>query len=600
MRKHHGRSLSLCASFLLILLLFAGAQECRAGEATDGPGAFSGLGDIWERKTKAETETGKTYNTTPQLSEDDIFAMNGGDAAILHSEEGYVEFIRGRYYEGKVTDFEEGIDSLQGIASLIGLSKGCEFYGVYAEQNSLGYTFFTYQQRYGEFTLQNAVLKIVVDPEGYTAGLVSSFTPNVGIAPKDESAVTPEEAEEIVRKHFDGRALKFYPDYTRQTSVTISGIAYHAWAVFTDYPPGETPAEGRNYLQHLVAYDGSYLMYMAVASPGELVLGDNAQTELSLSWFEGMEEASWTGEVTLHDGSRKTLMLPVVRDPESGTYYLADLERHILLADCASYLTHHTILPYESEENSGWPEHYLLTYDSYIKVWDFFASYGLKSVDGFGIPMLILTDYCDESGNPVDNASFMGFDGGWALFAASTLNDFGEAVDVSAHEFTHGITTYTMAGDVYKNESGALNESLSDILGNLCEMMLGETEDTSWLLGEMSGRTVRSMSFPWLYRQPVTLGGTFYQETARQPDLSNDMGGVHTNSSLANHLAWQLCASGMSYQDAFLLWKETINLLTPYSGYKELHQALLFAAQIRGMDVEWLGMINMVCEQLGF
>ena len=44
--------------------------------------------------------------------------------------------------------------------------------------------------------------------------------------------------------------------------------------------------------------------------------------------------------------------------------------------------------------------------------------------------------------------------------------------------------------------------------------------------------------------------------------------------------------------DAFCLWKEVINLLTPYSGFREVHHALVFAAEIMQMDVKWMGMIH--------
>ena len=36
----------------------------------------------------------------------------------------------------------------------------------------------------------------------------------------------------------------------------------------------------------------------------------------------------------------------------------------------------------------------------------------------------------------------------------------------------------------YLNDSGAINESLSDIMGNLIETYITETDDTEWLIGE--------------------------------------------------------------------------------------------------------------------
>lgn len=586
------RGMMRAACLALCLCLLAGPAGAAGG----------GLWDYWQDKTggrdpETTRQEEKQYNTAAQLTEDDIFAMNGGNAAMLYTD-GYLTFLRGRYYDERILNSEDAILSLNGVAQLLGLSRGSEFYAVFTERNLDGYTIYTYQQRYGDLTLQNAVLKVIVDPQGYAAGLVSSFTPNVGFAPEDEPSITPEEAAEVVRQSFPGYTLTFYPEHTRQTSVTIDGVAVHAWAVFTDYPPEAPAPEGRRFLEHLVSYEGEYFLYMAVSSPDAMTLGDEAETALALGWFEGMTPDTYTGQVTLHDGTKRTVTVPVCRDA-AGKYYLADPERHILLSDYYSFIYEHRYAPWTSDDNAGWPEHYLITYDTYIRVYDFFAGYGLPSVDGCGMPVLILTDYCDAKGVPENNAGSLGTSAGWTVFSASSANDFGESVDVIAHEFTHGITGYSATGNIYENESGALNEALSDIIGNLVEQLMGATEDEAWLMGETSGWTVRSMSFPWAYRQPVRLGGSFYQEPARTPELENDMGGVHTNSGIVAHAAWEMCAAGLDQEEAFKLWMEAISLLTPRSGFREIHQALTFAAEMRGLDVNWMGVIEMVCEQAG-
>ena len=83
------------------------------------------------------------YNEVPQLSEADIYRMNQGNAAFLYNDQGYVSFLRGRFSDEKVTDAEKGVESLMGIADLLGLSKGSEFFAVYGEQDEYGYTYIT-------------------------------------------------------------------------------------------------------------------------------------------------------------------------------------------------------------------------------------------------------------------------------------------------------------------------------------------------------------------------------------------------------------------------------------------------------------------------
>lgn len=47
-----------------------------------------------------------------------------------------MSFLRGKFFEEKVTDAEKGVESLMGIADLLGLSKGAEFFAVYGEQDA--------------------------------------------------------------------------------------------------------------------------------------------------------------------------------------------------------------------------------------------------------------------------------------------------------------------------------------------------------------------------------------------------------------------------------------------------------------------------------
>lgn len=579
--------------------LLAGMPGITLASQAGGAASTIDLRDIETAKTEEPKEQSSVY----QMTWDDIDEMNHGDCAMLFTGD-YLTFLRGRYYDQKVTNYEEGIESLFGMQSLLGLTKGSEYFCVYGQTDETGYTSYTYLQRYGDITIQNAVLKIFVDPEGYTCGLVSSFTPNLGIAPEDESSITAQEAIEIVKTVYPGGAdLKYYPEQTRQTSITdVNGITSHCWAVFTKAPEDGSMSERPAYLEHLISYEGEYLYYMYVNSPEELVFGEDVMTEVALTWFAGLEPAQYTGTVTKHDGTKKEITVPVAYDPVEDVYYLADVERHILLSDYYSYMVEGEYDPLVSKDNTGWPDVYLLTYDSYIKIYDFYEMLGIKSIDDFGAPILLLTDWCTEDAarTPVYNAAFLGHALGWAMFGASSIGNFGECVDVIGHEFTHGICNYAMAGWNYINENGAIMEALSDIIGNLIEMILGETEDTTWLIPENSGVVFRSMSVPWLYQQPVTAGGRFYISPTDQPTEANDYGGVHTNSSLVNYVAWKLHAAGMDPMLEIRLYKEVINLLTPLSGFREFHQALLFAGEMIGLDIEWLVRIDMYCEEAGY
>ena len=127
----------------------------------------------------------------------------------------------------------------------------------------------------------------------------------------------------------------------------------------------------------------------------------------------------------------------------------------------------------------------------------------------------------------------------------STFRELSGGLDVVSHEHTHGITDCT-SDLVYQNESGALNESFSDMLGNGAEYYaasggLDATVTPDWYIGEdvyLGSTTVpgfRNMADPREDGDP-----DHYSERYTG---TSDNGGVHTNSAIPNH-AYYLVVNG--------------------------------------------------------
>jgi len=115
----------------------------------------------------------------------------------------------------------------------------------------------------------------------------------------------------------------------------------------------------------------------------------------------------------------------------------------------------------------------------------------------------------------------------------STRN-FSSALDVHAHELTHGVISST-SNLLYAYQSGALNESFADFFGAL-------VDDVNWTVGEslfFDGSAMRSLSNPNLYGQPGHMSEYSYLP------LSYDNGGVHVNSGIPNR-ALYLLAEGLT------------------------------------------------------
>ena len=117
---------------------------------------------------------------------------------------------------------------------------------------------------------------------------------------------------------------------------------------------------------------------------------------------------------------------------------------------------------------------------------------------------------------------------------------FSGALDIVAHELTHGVTNYTSQLE-YVGESGALNEAFSDIVGTSVEFFfqpVGTARgQADWLLGEDIARPggFRSMANPAAFGDP--------DHYSRRSLSDEDNGGVHTNSGIVNH-AFYLAVEG--------------------------------------------------------
>ncbi|MGH8969847.1 MAG: M4 family metallopeptidase, partial [Actinomycetes bacterium] len=160
---------------------------------------------------------------------------------------------------------------------------------------------------------------------------------------------------------------------------------------------------------------------------------------------------------------------------------------------------------------------------------------------------------------------------------------FAVADDVVAHEMTHGVTDAT-SGLFYWHQSGAINESMSDVFSELVDLAdsTSGVDDPAdrWLLGEdLSGGAGRDMEEPTAFEQPDRVGGTYWDL-----DLSyEDSGGVHTNSGVGNKAAFLITDGGTfngrtvagigEAKTANVYW-EANKRLTPAADYADLAAAL--------------------------
>jgi bacillolysin len=165
------------------------------------------------------------------------------------------------------------------------------------------------------------------------------------------------------------------------------------------------------------------------------------------------------------------------------------------------------------------------------------------------------------------------------------------ALDVVAHELTHGVTDYS-SRLIYRNESGALNEAFSDIMGTAVEFFHQPPGDGPLRADYENGEDVlrpggiRSMRNPSVWGDPdhysIRYTGT------------QDGGGVHINSGIANHAYFLAIEggthrlSGLSVQGVGTANREQMErvfyraftqLLTPSANFAQARAATIQAAR---------------------
>jgi len=221
-------------------------------------------------------------------------------------------------------------------------------------------------------------------------------------------------------------------------------------------------------------------------------------------------------------------------------------------------------------------------YDSTGITYDFYAEqFARNSIDGRGLKL----ESTVHSGRAPDNAFW---NGSRMIFGDATANgpftgSFAATVDVVAHELTHGVTQYTVpdGGLDYVDQSGALNESWSDVFGSIVKQwsLKQDVQHADWLIGAglmkpKYGKALRSMKDP----------GTAWSGDDQPKDMDGfvEGGDVHTNSGIPNR-AFCLAATalgGSSWEKSGPIWYRALALLTPQALFVDAAHATIQAATL--------------------
>ena len=191
--------------------------------------------------------------------------------------------------------------------------------------------------------------------------------------------------------------------------------------------------------------------------------------------------------------------------------------------------------------------------------------FGRNSIDDAGLPLRGVVHFGERYDNAFWDGQRMVFgDGDGQIFRRFT-----RSLDVIGHELGHGVTE-DEAGLDYFGQSGALNESMSDVFGSLVKQhKRGQTAaEADWLIGDevwtpgIQGDALRSMKAPGTaYDDPLLGKDPQPAHDGRATSRRNeDNGGVHINSGIPNHAFYTVATAlgGRSWEAAGPIWYEAL------------------------------------------
>jgi Zn-dependent metalloprotease/PKD repeat protein len=216
----------------------------------------------------------------------------------------------------------------------------------------------------------------------------------------------------------------------------------------------------------------------------------------------------------------------------SGVYHLNETVRNInthnpLAVPVVSTSANWTTEPYATDAH--WAAE---------NMYDFLSiNYGWIGQNGTG-QLLDLQVHDGQYVNAYWNGSFSAYgDGDGTQYYPLT------SMEIVGHEIAHGVTEFS-AALVYAGESGALNESFSDIFGNALRFIYNPSIG-SWMIGDQivipngGGTPFRNMANPNQFQCADTYGGLWFN--------NGDI--VHYDSGIQNHWFYLLCTGGSGTND---------------------------------------------------
>jgi len=229
--------------------------------------------------------------------------------------------------------------------------------------------------------------------------------------------------------------------------------------------------------------------------------------------------------------------------------------------------------------------------------YEFFRALGRNSIDGQGMDIKSSVHYSDGNG-PYCNAFWDGKQMVYGDCAPSETYPMSADLDVVGHELTHGVTQYT-ADLVYLNQSGAINEGMSDYFGNAIDNLQSGLATGAPNSGE-TGEDLCKVANPTNWECPLrdmNDGRTTADYLFYLADF--DLGGVHDNSTIFSGALWDIREDLGDERADQIVYRALSTHMSPLDDFVDGRNAVRLAAELGGATPAELATIDAAFDAKG-
>lgn len=499
------------------------------------------------------------------------------------NDSGVPKFLSGNITDVKVNGTSSVYTVLDSLTDLYDFDNPKQEFSIVRE-SSEGFVFYRLQQLYNGIKVYGHELVMAVDHSGVVQSITGDYVPIKSLS--NYSTLKENEISNIVKEDLVNASI-----LSRERIIIVNGnvglVAYLVYAYNDDGLFEYVVDADKGTILSKDSNVGNSISYKYSGS------GLNKHESIYLEEFQDVKDnkvrysfLDSSRNIEIVDGSGLNLLFssestPLVGDMSDGEVLIDGNQDKTLKA------------VYVMKELSD-------IYDYYYNL------LGRKSFDNNGSKLSLFLNVNSDGDfyfNRLSNQIFL---------KDFSVDDIGKIKSLLAHEFNHAvISSSARLGEnldkVYirtdENQSGALAEAYSDILGLIMEsksFVIGSGSSFEAIVG-------RDLSNPSKYDKPFVKGGDnyfpslngksalkFLEDNNMESLYDFDNGGVHVNSTVVGHAAYLSFKNNafVSREEMAKVWYNSLYMLTPTSDFEDCALAVIKTAENLGLSDKSVSIIR--------